>query len=55
MFRPFTHEPGVRKVLGRTYANDGEGQGQAVLHDLAAHPATAPRSTSCNARSSPWV
>jgi uncharacterized protein (DUF1800 family) len=41
MFRPFTHEPGVRKVLGRTYANDGEGQGRAILHDLAAHPATA--------------
>jgi uncharacterized protein (DUF1800 family) len=41
MFRPFTHEPGVRRVLGRTYANDGEGQGLAVLHDLAAHPATA--------------
>ena len=41
MFRPFTHEPGVRTVLRRTYANDGEGQGLAVLHDLAAHPATA--------------
>jgi uncharacterized protein (DUF1800 family) len=41
MFRPFTHEPGLRKVLGRTYANDGEGQGRAILHDLAAHPATA--------------
>jgi uncharacterized protein (DUF1800 family) len=41
MFRPFTHEPGVRKVLGKTYANDGEGQGRAVLNDLAAHPATA--------------
>jgi uncharacterized protein (DUF1800 family) len=41
MFRPFTHEPGLRKVLGRTYANDGEGQGRAILHDLAAHPSTA--------------
>ncbi|MGZ5984245.1 MAG: DUF1800 domain-containing protein [Caulobacteraceae bacterium] len=41
MFRPFTHEPGERTVLRRTYANDGEGQGLAVLHDLAAHPATA--------------
>jgi uncharacterized protein (DUF1800 family) len=41
MFRPFTHEPGVRTILRRTYANDGEGQGLAVLHDLAAHPATA--------------
>jgi uncharacterized protein (DUF1800 family) len=41
MFRPFTHEPGERTVLHRTYANDGEGQGLAVLRDLAAHPATA--------------
>ena len=41
MFRPFTHEPGQRRVLGRTYANDGEGQARAILHDLAYHPATA--------------
>ena len=41
MFRPFTHEPGVRRVLGRTYGADGEAQGQAILADLAAHPATA--------------
>jgi uncharacterized protein (DUF1800 family) len=41
MFRPFTHEPGERRVLGKTYANDGEGQGRAILHDLAHHPATA--------------
>jgi uncharacterized protein (DUF1800 family) len=40
MFRPFTHEPGERRVLGRVYANDGEGQGRAILHDLARHPAT---------------
>jgi len=41
MFRPFTHEPGQRRVLGKAYAEGGEGQGQAVLHDLAYHPATA--------------
>jgi uncharacterized protein (DUF1800 family) len=41
MFRPFTHEPGVRRVLGRAYPDTGEGQGAAVLHDLAYHPATA--------------
>ncbi len=41
MFRPFPHEPGVRTVLRRSYDNDGEGQGVAVLRDLAAHPATA--------------
>jgi uncharacterized protein (DUF1800 family) len=41
MFRPFTHEPGVRHILGRTYAQDGQDQAHAVLVDLAAHPATA--------------
>jgi uncharacterized protein (DUF1800 family) len=41
MFRPFTHEPGMRTVLHKTYANDGEGQGLAILRALAAHPATA--------------
>ncbi|HEY4030247.1 MAG TPA: DUF1800 family protein [Caulobacteraceae bacterium] len=41
MFRPFTHEPGVRKVLGKSYADGGEAQGLAILHDLAVHPATA--------------
>lgn len=41
MFRPFTHEPGDRHVLGRPYPQAGEAQGRAVLTDLAAHPATA--------------
>jgi uncharacterized protein (DUF1800 family) len=35
------HEPGPRTLLGRTYAEDGVAQGEAVLRDLAAHPATA--------------
>lgn len=35
------HEPGVRKVLGRSYADDGEAQARAILHDLALAPATA--------------
>jgi uncharacterized protein (DUF1800 family) len=41
MFRPFVHEPGVRRVLGRSYSQDGEAQGRAVLRDLALHPSTA--------------
>ncbi len=40
-FRPLTHEPGVRHVLGHTYGQDGYAQGRAVLLDLAANPATA--------------
>ena len=35
------HEPGSRKVLGKSYGQNGEAQAQAVLDDLAAHPATA--------------
>ena len=41
MFRPITHEPGDRHVLGRDYRGEGETQGLAILADLAAHPATA--------------
>jgi uncharacterized protein (DUF1800 family) len=35
------HEPGARTVMGRRYAEGGEGQARAVLSDLAASPATA--------------
>ena len=35
------HEPGARKILGKTYREGGEAQGQAVLDDLARNPATA--------------
>ncbi|CAN7479604.1 DUF1800 domain-containing protein [Massilia sp. LjRoot122] len=35
------HEPGVRTVLGRSYADGGEEQARAILRDLAAAPATA--------------
>jgi len=35
------HEPGPRALLGKTYAQEGMAQGEAVLRDLAAHPATA--------------
>ena len=40
-FAPGQHEPGARTILGRSYADAGEAQGQAVLDDLARHPATA--------------
>lgn len=43
VFRPDLHEPGVRAVMGRTYPADGLAQGEAVLRDLARHPATAKR------------
>lgn len=41
VFRSGAHEPGTRSVLGKRYAEGGETQGRAILHDLAAHPATA--------------
>jgi uncharacterized protein (DUF1800 family) len=40
-FNPRLHEPGAQKILGKSYDQDGVEQGRAVLHDLAAHPATA--------------
>jgi uncharacterized protein (DUF1800 family) len=40
-FNPQTHEPGPRTVLGKRYAESGEDQARAILHDLARHPATA--------------
>jgi uncharacterized protein (DUF1800 family) len=40
-FRPFVHQPGPKILLGRTYAEAGEAEGQAALLDLAHHPATA--------------
>jgi uncharacterized protein (DUF1800 family) len=41
LFRPALHEPGAKLVLGRRYADEGFGQGVAVLNDLARHPSTA--------------
>ena len=35
------HQPGDRAVLGKRYPAAGEAQAQAVLDDLAVHPATA--------------
>ena len=41
VFDPDRHEPGPKTLLGKTYAETGKAQGEAVLRDLAAHPATA--------------
>jgi uncharacterized protein (DUF1800 family) len=35
------HQPGTRRVLGRSYPQSGARQAAAILDDLAAHPATA--------------
>lgn len=43
VFRPDVHEPGERVVMGKTYPPTGLAQGQAILRDLAQHPATATR------------
>lgn len=40
-FFPFTHEPGERRVLGRSYPDTGAQQALAILDDLARHPSTA--------------
>jgi len=40
-FAPAIHEPGPKLLLGKTYAEAGEEEGIAALHDLARHPATA--------------
>lgn len=40
-FAPRRHDPGPKTVLGRTYSQQGVAQGEAILRDLAAHPATA--------------
>lgn len=41
VFRPALHEPGVRTILGRSYAQSDEAQALAILHDLAMAQATA--------------
>ncbi|UZK67911.1 DUF1800 domain-containing protein [Sphingomonas sp. M1-B02] len=40
-FAPRLHEPGARTILGKSWAQQGEGQAAAVLDMLAVHPATA--------------
>jgi uncharacterized protein (DUF1800 family) len=41
VFRAELHEPGAKLVLGRRYADEGFGQGAALLRDLAHQRATA--------------
>ena len=41
VFRSLLHEPGTKTVLGKRYAESDERQGEAVLRDVAAKPATA--------------
>ncbi|AXB76642.1 DUF1800 family protein [Novosphingobium sp. P6W] len=41
VFRPMLHEPGTRTIMGRSYAQQGEGQALAILGALAAAPSTA--------------
>ena len=41
LFRAEAHEPGVRTVMGRRYAEGGVEQAHAVMKDLAASPYTA--------------
>jgi uncharacterized protein (DUF1800 family) len=40
-FAPRRHDAGPKTILGRSYAQEGVAQGEAMLRDLAAHPATA--------------
>lgn len=40
-FLPNRHEPGTQLLLGKSYAQSGQAQGEAALADLARHPATA--------------
>ena len=40
-FNAARHDEGPKTMLGKTYAQEGMAQGEAVLRDLAAHPSTA--------------
>jgi uncharacterized protein (DUF1800 family) len=40
-FREALHEPGAKRLLGRSYGDDGRAQGEAILRDLATRSETA--------------
>jgi uncharacterized protein (DUF1800 family) len=40
-FREALHEPGAKRLLGKSYDDDGLGQGERMLRDLAMRPETA--------------
>ena len=41
VFNANAHEPGAQRLLGRTYEDNGVGQGETALSDIARHPSTA--------------
>ncbi|MEI9402277.1 DUF1800 family protein [Mesorhizobium sp. Cs1330R2N1] len=41
VFNANAHQPGQAVLLGKTYPDDGMGQAEAALNDIARHPATA--------------
>jgi uncharacterized protein (DUF1800 family) len=41
VFNANAHQPGAQRLLGKVYENDGVGQGEAALADIARRPATA--------------
>jgi uncharacterized protein (DUF1800 family) len=41
LFRDIFHEPGAKKLLGKSYPDDGVKQGEAILRDLAMSPRSA--------------
>lgn len=41
MFVAVAHEPGARRLMGRSYAAGTADQARAILRDLAVHPSTA--------------
>jgi uncharacterized protein (DUF1800 family) len=41
VFNANAHQPGVHRVMGKTYEANGVAQGEAVLADIARHPSTA--------------
>ena len=41
VYRQAAHEPGARKILGKTYGQPFELQSRAVFADLSVHPSTA--------------
>jgi uncharacterized protein (DUF1800 family) len=40
-FNANAHQPGPQQLLGKTYEDNGIGQGEAALADIARHPSTA--------------
>jgi uncharacterized protein (DUF1800 family) len=41
VFNANAHQPGAQRLLGKSYEDNGVGQGEAALADIARHPSTA--------------